>query len=113
LNKGAGIELAKAAFQKSYPQATPPGWSMVRKEKSSMTYAPETVIEFYKMFPDYPKDPKTGLPPGYPVNEDRYEKRRWVAKLAIRVDKERSRGMDAEVTEPGEAESPTPVGDIS
>ena len=28
-----------------------------------MTYAPETVIEFYKMFPDYPKDPKTGLPP--------------------------------------------------
>lgn len=104
LNKGAGLDLAKTAFSKAFPQATPPGWSAVKREKSNMVYAPETVIEFYNMFPDFPKDPKTGLPPAYPVEANRHQKRVWIAKLAIKEARAREQGTDAEVAEPIETQ---------
>jgi hypothetical protein len=103
LMKGAGLNLSKIAFSRVFPQATPTGWTAIKRNKSKMVYAPETVVEFYAMFPDHPKDPKSGLPPGYPVDQDRFNKRKWIAHLAIQLDKARQKGTDVpETSEPQE-----------
>lgn len=52
---------------------------------------PENLADLYRMFPEAPKDLKTGAPPGYPDGRGitRMKKRRWVYDYAVELLKRR------------------------
>jgi len=50
---------------------------------------PTNLSDLYRMFPEAPKDLKTGAPPGYPKVGPMLKKRRWVYDYAVELLKRR------------------------